>query len=144
MEPTPQRASKTSVLIMPRTLSFRSEGEAKDGRHVTHTAMLAMDLVLNGEGSGPEFLAEALEASFNLGLFLDSPLTIEYGQGMYASLAAERSRQGRFFESEEEAGSMFHVYEEQWSATLYFPVLAEKQDMIRKVSVDETRTINMS
>lgn len=143
MAPTPQRAGKTSVLIMPKTLSFRSEGEARDLKHVTYTAMLEMNLVLNGEGSGTEFLAEALEASFNLGLFLDSPLSIEYGSGMFASLSAQRSRQGRFFESEEE-GAMFHVYEEQWSATLFFPVLAEKQNGIRTVSIDEARTIKMS
>jgi hypothetical protein len=142
MEPTPVRAQKTSVLIMPRTISFRSEGEARDGRHITYTAMLDLELVLNGEGSGSEFLAEALEGSFNLGLFLDVPMSIEYGPGMYASLSATRSKQGKFFESEEE-GSMFHVYEEQWAATLYFPFLAEKQQGTRLVSQDELMTINM-
>lgn len=143
MEPTPQRASKTSVLVMPKTIDFRSEGEARDLKHVTYTVMLGVDLVLNGEGSGTEFLAEALEGSFKMGRFLESPVSIEYGTNMYATLSAEKSSSGRFFESEEE-GSMFYVYEEQWSGTVYFPVFYDKDADPLRANHDPIRTINMS
>lgn len=143
MEPTPQRASRTSVLVMPKTLGFRSEGEARDGKHVTYTVMLGVDLVLNGEGSGVEFLAEALEGSFNLNLFLHANLSYEYGTNMFATLSAEKSGEGRFFDSEEE-GSMFHVYEEKWSGTIFFPVFYERDLDPLRANHDPIRTINMS
>ena len=142
MEPTPQRASETSVLLVPKNLSFRCEGTTKDQRHTAWTAMLNMDLVLNGEGSGPEFLAEALQAGFNMALYLDSPLTVEYGTNMFATLSAEKSGAGRFFDNEEQ-GAMFHVYEEQWSGTLFFPVHAETPPPVNSVRTDDMRTIDM-
>ncbi len=90
------------------------------GLHDLYTAMLTLDVLVAGRGTGREFMAEAMHGAFLAARLFDGPITVHLGAEIYATMCCVRKDSGAFLQSLEE-GAQDYEYVEKWEGNLLFP-----------------------
>jgi hypothetical protein len=134
-EPMPAEAREVHLTFIPRTFDVQREERRRMNLHDLYTAMLTMDVFLSADGAGQEFMAECMEAALMVARLFYSPITVNVGAEIHATLSCTRKESGQFMASSDE-GSQDYQYSEPWEGTLLFPYAFETDQTSRVIDQD--------
>ena len=112
-------ARETTLILTPSGFEVQFENKTRIGDYEQVIAILKLNVVLTGEGTGDEFLAETMEASLKIALLFRDPVVVPVASNFNVVFSAVSSAKGKYYFFEEEKG---FIYEEVWDGSLYFPL----------------------